>query len=125
MKTRMFKKADLFIAFAVLFAALCALLAISLAGGNGRTAVIEYRGETVKVIDLDSVAAPYTFTVEGDLEVVMEVSPQGIRFAYSPCPDKLCERFGTLGKKGQVAVCMPAGISVRITGEGEYDGVTG
>ncbi|MBQ6043089.1 MAG: NusG domain II-containing protein [Clostridia bacterium] len=125
MKTRLFKKADLFIALAVLLIGAAALIFISLSQGGGRTAVVEYRGETVRVIDLDGVKEGYTFTVSGDLEVVIEVSPQGIRFLSSPCPDKRCVEFGLLSKKGQVAVCMPAGISVRITGEGEYDGVTG
>lgn len=125
MKTRLFKKADLFIALAVLITGIAALLLISLSQGGGRTAVVEYRGETVRVIDLDGVKEGYTFTVSGDLEVVIEVSPQGIRFLSSPCPDKRCVEFGLLNKKGQVAVCMPAGVSVRITGEGEYDGVTG
>ncbi|MBQ6183476.1 MAG: NusG domain II-containing protein [Clostridia bacterium] len=125
MKTRLFKKADLFIALAVLLIGAAALIFISLSQGGGRTAVVEYRGETVRVIDLDGVKEGYTFTVSGDLEVVIEVSPQGIRFLSSPCPDKRCVEFGLLNKKGQVAVCMPAGVSVRITGEGEYDGVTG
>lgn len=125
MKTKLFKKADLFIALAVLITGIAALIFISLSQGGGRTAVVEYRGETVRVIDLDGVKEGYTFTVSGDLEVVIEVSPQGIRFLSSPCPDKRCVEFGLLSKKGQVAVCMPAGISVRITGEGEYDGVTG
>ena len=125
MKTRLFKKADLFIALAVLLIGAAALIFISLSQGGGRTAVVEYRGETVRVIDLDGVTEGYTFTVSGDLEVVIEVSPQGIRFLSSPCPDKRCVEFGLLNKKGQVAVCMPAGVSVRITGEGEYDGVTG
>ena len=111
MKTRLFKKADLFIALAVLLIGAAALIFISLSQGGGRTAVVEYRGETVRVIDLDGVKEGYTFTVSGDLEVVIEVSPQGIRFLSSPCPDKRCVEFGLLNKKGQVAVCMPAGVS--------------
>lgn len=125
MKTRLFKKADMVIIAAVLLAGVAALLFITLSQSGGRVAVIEYRGETVKTIDLENVKEEYTVVVKGDLEVVIEVSPRGIRFASSPCPDKRCVGFGVLSKKGQVAVCLPAGVSVRITGEGEYDGVTG
>lgn len=127
MKTGLIKKADIIILAVCLLAGAALMLAFSLSGGESRQAVIEYRGKTVKVIDLDSVTEEYVFTVEGDLKVEICVSPQGIRFLSSPCPDKLCVRFGALNKKGQVAVCMPAGVSIRIRGaeDGGYDGVTG
>ena len=125
MKIGLFKKADLIIIAFCIIAGIAAFIFFSSSGGEGRQAVIEYRGETVRVIDLDSVAEEYTFTVRGDLDVEITVSPEGVRFSASACPDKLCVAFGTLSKRGQIAVCMPAGVSVRVRGGEGCDGVTG
>ena len=125
MKTALIKKTDLIIIFCCLLAGAALLCVFAFSGGKSREAVVEYRGETVCVIDLDKVAGEYTFTVNGDLEVVIGVSPEGIRFVESGCPGKLCVRSGAINRKGQVSVCLPAGVSVRIRGSEGYDGVTG
>lgn len=125
MKTALIKKTDLIIIFCCLLAGAALICVFAFSGGKSREAVVEYRGETVCVIDLDKVAGEYTFTVNGDLEVVIGVSPEGIRFVSSECPGKLCVRSGAINRKGQVSVCLPAGVSVRIRGSEGYDGVTG
>lgn len=35
------------------------------------------------------------------------------------CPDKVCERTGEIGRSGQSIVCLPNGVAVRITGDGD------
>ncbi len=37
-----------------------------------------------------------------------------VPFVDSPCPDHLCEGFGTLKNEGDWAACMPARASVTI-----------
>lgn len=45
------------------------------------------------------------------------------------CPDKYCVSKGTISKTGEYIVCAPAGIFIKITGEGaqngEYDAIVG
>ena len=125
MKTALIKKTDLIIIVCCLLAGAALICVFAFSGGKSREAVVEYRGDTVCVIDLDKVTEEYTFTVKGDLEVGIGVSPEGIRFVSSECPGKLCVHSGVMNKKGRVAVCLPAGVSVRIRGSEEYDGVTG
>ena len=44
----------------------------------------------------------------------LRVENGGIAFVDSPCPDHLCEGFGTLKNEGDWAACMPAKASVTI-----------
>ncbi|MDD4124247.1 MAG: NusG domain II-containing protein [Eubacteriales bacterium] len=125
MKTKLIKKADIIAAAVIIAAGLAAFL--FLRGGEGRMAVVEYNGKTVKTIDLSEVEKEYTFTVNGDLDVEITVTPEGIRFSHSECRDKLCIKFGLLSQRGDMAACVPAKVSIRITGGtgGTVDGITG
>ncbi len=122
MKNKLIKKADLVAAVIIIAASLAALFLLQ--SGEGRLAVIEYNGKTIKTIDLAEISTEYTFTVQGDVPVVIAVSPDGIKFSYSECPDKLCVKFGLLSKRGDMAACVPAKVSIRIAG-GTVDAVTG
>ena len=44
----------------------------------------------------------------------LRVENGGIAFVDSPCPDHLCEGFGTLKNEGDWAACMPARASLTI-----------
>lgn len=125
MKTRLIKKADIIIAVILISAGIMTMF--FLRSGRGRIAVIEYDGSIVKTVNLSEVIEEYTFTVKGDLDVEITVSPKGIGFTQSSCPDKLCIKFGILSKRGEMASCVPARVSIRITGEGKIplDGITG
>jgi len=42
----------------------------------------------------------------------------------APCPLKICESMGPVGKAGEVILCLPNRISVRVTGKVSIDAVT-
>lgn len=88
----------------------------------GRTAVIEQDGKTVAEVSLAAVQETQTFSVRG---AVIEVTAEGARFADSDCPDRICVETGLLRRAGESAVCLPNRVSVRITGSGGADAVTG
>lgn len=45
--------------------------------------------------------------------------------SHSECKDKICQNSGKISKAGQIIVCAPASISVKIIGsEDEYDALT-
>lgn len=68
-------------------------------------------GGEVSYIELDTDSVYY---IEGDLHVTLIVENGEIFFSNSLCPDHLCEGFGKLSKLNDVAVCMPARVSVQI-----------
>jgi len=47
-------------------------------------------------------------------------------FQEASCPDQVCVRTGRLSKSGQGAVCLPAKVTIQVTGpEREFDAYTG
>lgn len=42
----------------------------------------------------------------------------------SDCPEKRCVRQGRIGRAGQLVVCVPNRVVVRLVGRGELDGIT-
>ena len=82
-------------------------------GGTGRTAVLRYGDPQVEQrIDLRKNAE---YDIDTGLYTIhLRVENGGIAFVDSPCPDHLCEGFGTLKNEGDWAACMPAKASVTI-----------
>ena len=66
-----------------------------------------------------------TITIEGETVTnVIEIDGKTVRFAQSDCPDQVCVRTGTLTRAGQLAVCLPNRVVVRLIGAGqEFDAV--
>ena len=122
---RYFKRGDI-----TLIAVLLILSGASLAGVhhyslNGRHAVVEVNGRRVLELSLDR---DVTTTVAGPLgETVIIVEDGTVRIEDSPCPDHYCVRMGRLRHRGEIAVCVPNSVVVRISGGSDndsYDGVT-
>ena len=53
----------------------------------------------------------------GDITNVIEVDGKSVRFASSNCPDQVCVHTGTPIRAGQMAVCLPTRVVVRLIGE--------
>lgn len=88
----------------------------------GGTAVIEQDGRELHRIAFASLPETETLSVGG---TVIEVGPEGARFVSSPCPDQVCVRTGLCSRAGDTAVCLPQRVSIRITGDGCADAMTG
>lgn len=56
--------------------------------------------------------------------VTLRVENGKIRFLESDCPDRVCVNSGWLSRAGQTAACLPAGITVRVTGDAGVDGIS-
>ena len=73
---------------------------------------------------LDKPAA-FSLTGNGGIVLQVEIKDGGVRVSHSTCPDKVCVNGGTLSRGGQSAVCVPAGITLRVIGGNDgVDGVT-
>ena len=124
MRSCPFRVADGIIA--AVCAAVAALILILTRTGapSGSLVAIEVVGKSVVTYPL---SADQTLTVTGRDGYVLTVTVEGgrVRVQNSTCPDRRCEQSGWLSRGGQSAVCVPAGISVRIIGsKTTLDGVT-
>ncbi len=107
---------------AALLAVAIGLYLWSFARPAGGTVVIEQDGKTVYRIDFTTLSEPETLEVNG---TVIEIGPNGAWFVSSPCPDQICVKAGLCSRAGESAVCLPQRVSLRITGEGGVDAITG
>jgi hypothetical protein len=121
-----FRKTDLLvIILLLLFSLLIYLFFLSVP--NGSQAVIKSGDEVIGTYLLSSVTGEKIITVKGDqnIEVTISITSSGARVVSSGCPDKTCVRTGLISKSGETAVCLPARVSVTITGgSSDNDGVT-
>ena len=84
--------------------------------GSGEVACIYQDGVLLRKIHLDTVTAPYTFTVtwtDGQKNTVL-VEPGRICVSHADCPDQICVRTGWLSDGLTPIVCLPNHLSIRI-----------
>lgn len=93
---------------------------------QGRIAIIEHSGQEISRIDLATISEPQEIDIGGPYGIRLLAESDGIRFLSSDCPDQVCVRTGKITTPGQSAICLPAQISVRLTGkQKDIDGYTG
>lgn len=115
---RFFNKRDIVII--ALIAAVC-VVALLLPRNDGGYAEITENGEVIALLDLGD---DCEYPVGGKYKIVITVKDASAYFSSSDCPDRVCVRTGKLEKAGDIAVCAPAGVAVRITGKASQDAVT-
>ncbi|MDR1209471.1 MAG: NusG domain II-containing protein [Clostridiales bacterium] len=65
-----------------------------------------------------------SFRVFGMENVTFETRDGKIAFTESDCPDHICVRTGFIGVAGESAACLPNGLLLTVSGEGEIHGVS-
>jgi len=87
-------------------------------------------GEQLTVRTIDSVTeisldADGRHPVTGPLGTAFLVVEKGrARLENAPCPLKICEAMGSIERPGQVIVCLPNRIVVKVSGLEEIDAVS-
>lgn len=111
----MFTRADkiLIIALIVLSAASYPVIKHFSAGAS--FVEIEVEGQTMMVVRMDQ---ERDITVEGRLgTTTIRVDESGARFIQSPCADKTCLESAPIKDAGEIAVCVPNRVLIRVLGE--------
>lgn len=92
----------------------------------GTAAVVTYGDTELFRQDLTALneETALTFTGEDGHTVTIVFSPAGARVTEADCPDQICVRTGALTHAGDTAICLPARISLMLTGTGSADAVT-
>ena len=113
MERRLFSKKEWPLLLIIALAA-ALWLVLSRSGPGGTRAVVERGGET----ELGALKAPELVEITGENGVVLtvELSKEGARITAASCPDKTCQRTGHLTRAGDVAVCLPGRIALRLEG---------
>lgn len=120
MKNKPLKKGDIII---ILVLVSVSALLLLLPKGKADTAVITRDGETIATVDLGKVTQGYDMTYDGG--IVIRVEKNAIGFTASSCANKLCVHTGMLTKAGDIAVCLPNKMLIRIKGKPAADAMTG
>ena len=89
---------------------------------NGDRCIIETKEGSYYSLSLSKDTTLYVKGPLGETEVRIEKGKAFI--AYSPCPSKICMKMGKINREGEIVVCVPNGVMVRVAGEEELDGVT-
>ena len=117
----LFQKRDLFLIVEVLLAALFCYL-----WESASCIVVEQDGQIISTISLSQVQEPYELEIGGPYPAVLLIEPDGVSFLSASCPDKRCVHSGKLTQAGQIAVCLPARLTVRLQGsDPSIDAYTG
>lgn len=110
-------KTDIYIIAAVVVLCVGVLLWMALRGRSteDEIAVISYQGKTVRTVSLNSTKNE-VFQLEENPKVSFQVENHRIRFVNTDCPDHLCENVGYIDRSGQVAICLPNQVTLKIIG---------
>lgn len=123
----MLKKGDIILVLILLFVVAAGFagqkIYKSLNKGEHRIAVIKQGDKVIKKIDLETVAEPQKIEIGGEYLDIILVEKGRISFYEADCPDLVCVKSGWLTEKGDMAVCLPNRVSIKI--EGEKDSVDG
>lgn len=115
------KPADALVALAVVVAALLLSLATwGKSSGGGLSAVISVNGQVREVVELSRLSAPEERTITGTHDTLhVLLTSDGVEVKDSTCPNQDCVRTGCITRPGQSIVCLPARVSVVLTGASE------
>lgn len=110
---------------AILVCALVLMLLLARgAGAENAQVTVSQNGETVWQVPLAGTDS--TFAVAGDYPLTVAVSGDKVWIAESTCPGGDCVQQGAISRPGESIVCLPARVTVAITGgSGSADVIVG
>lgn len=104
-------------AVVVVLAVACAMVFWRGSGTDTLTAVISVDGEETETVDLSDLTEPAERVIQaGGYTLHLELSREGACMTASDCPTQDCVHTGTITRSGQSIVCLPARVSVVLTG---------
>lgn len=81
---------------------------------DGVIAGVYQNGIRLHSIDLSAVESPYTITVTGSIENIIEVEKGRIRVRSATCPDQVCVHQGWISSGIVPIACLPNGLIIQI-----------
>ena len=121
--TSKIRPGDFIIIIVIVFLAISSMTIFMQKKSDITKAIIIEEGQVLYTINLNEVKEPYEIKIEGKYNELIAVENGRIRFMEADCPDKVCVRTGWISKPGQAAVCLPAGVIIKITGENKFENI--
>lgn len=127
MKSRYIKKADLIFIVGGILTAIVLYILFNSFSEKGNTVIVKQGSDVIKTVNLDTLSEPYVIEFDGEYPCTVTIDKDGAYFSKAECPDKVCLKTGKISRTGQTAVCLPAKVSLIVTGSDaeQYDAVTG
>ncbi len=122
----MLKKGDIILLLVIVLGILSAIFfgkenAASLSNINGIqvdnvgiTAIIKKNDKVIRKIDLTSLDKKEVINISGLHKATIVAEKNRICFLESDCPDKVCVKTGWLSHPGEIAVCLPNKIIIKL-----------
>ena len=86
-------------------------------GDNPEKAIISVNGHEYASYKLSEIVDKKTVRIETEFGVnVVEITNKGARVIEASCPDKLDVYCGEINKNGQMIVCVPNRLTIRLYG---------
>ena len=100
------------------------LLLGGLLPGEGREVEILAKGERIASLSLNEDTV-YSLSLE-EYHLTVTVRDGKAFVSEADCPDRVCLHSGAISRAGDIIVCAPAGVVLRVVGEeGSADAVAG
>ena len=121
--SKYFKKADVILLVIILALSVLGFVLLRKNSSDSSKVEITVSGQTVKSVPL---SANGTYPIESDYGYnIICVESGQVWVEDTDCPNKDCMRFGKVSSEGQVILCLPHKLAVRIVGgEGGSDAIS-
>ncbi len=125
MKHGLFLKLGDILLFAVIIISALILFLLPFSADKASSAqIVLTNTDEVRTVSLDD-DADYEIYSAG-VSLTVSVRDGEIFVSKSDCKDKICRNTHPISRSGQTIVCVPAGVLIRVLGEGgAVDGVSG
>ena len=124
-KRKLFSKKEGFFIFFLTFFIFISFFFFKSNFSQKKIAVIEINENILKKIDLSSVTEPYEIKIDTPYPTTILVEHEKISVSHASCPDKTCHNMGKISNSGEVIVCLPNKLIIKIENKKyDSDGVT-
>lgn len=121
--SKYFKKADVILLIAILALSVLGFFVLRKSSSSNSKIEITVSGEIVKTVPLSADGRYEIKTDYGYNNICVESGQVWVEDA--DCPNKDCMRFGKVSSEGQIILCLPHKLAVRIVGgEGGSDAIS-
>lgn len=117
----MIKKQDFILAAVFIAAGIIMMLCIRFTRSNGHLVTVFVEGRLICTKNLDK---DESYIIETDNGTNTLVIKDGAAYvSEADCPDKLCEKMGSISKNGENIVCVPHKVVIEVSDgdKSDYD----
>ncbi len=110
------KYGDFLVILAIILIAVLFIVSFYEGNTNEKIAIVSQNNIILDRIELNKISDRYEINYYGEYPGTIEVNNGKIRFLHADCPDQVCVNTGWIDRPGQIAVCLPAGVIIKIDG---------